>query len=92
MASKIYFSHAGNLPEADVSFLFDKYAREYPDELARWREIERDFKNAGPDPLADIQRNVILFLMDNATWDDQSVRTAAWMAIRKKVVDSVTLN
>jgi hypothetical protein len=90
--AKLRLTYPPTFSESDVQALFESYARSNPSELNAWRNIERDYKSESKAALRDIQNRVTEFLMANTEWDNLSSLTSAWMAIRKKVVDSVKLH
>ena len=65
--------------------LLDKYRERHPDVFADWIEIERRGEWSD-DPLAEINRHGIHFLMEHTKWDGLMALSCAWSDWRRKVV------
>jgi len=86
LASRIRLTHPPTHTNDEIDLLFRLYELEHPDTFASWIDIERDYRDSRENPLTDIQRHGIQFLMRNTDWESLRSLTDAWYEIRKKVI------
>ena len=92
MSSDIHLTFPSTLRDDEIDLLYVRYSKQNPDELSRWLIIERNYEAEGDDPLAEIQKHVIEFLMGNTKWDNLAALSFAWLEIRKKVIASLSIH
>jgi hypothetical protein len=81
---KVHLTDPKTHSSEEILRLLDEYRQAYPDIIADWIRIERSDNWSG-DPLADINRHGIQFLMDHTRWDSLTALSKAWFDWRGKV-------
>ena len=72
--------------DEDVEYLYDRYRTRFPEKFRDWVAIEKNYAEAGTDPLQELNRHGIEFLMENTDWDSSTALFLAWFDIRQKVI------
>jgi hypothetical protein len=88
--TKIRLTYPTTHTDQEIECLYNKYRTDFPDRFQEWVRIEKDFSSYGEDPLAELNRHGIEYLMENTEWETSMALFSAWHDIRKIVIRFAT--
>jgi hypothetical protein len=83
---KIHLTYPRSHSLEDVEWLYERFKSDLPDTFASWVHTENNLSKMGDDPLLEIQKQGLAFLMKNTRWDNLTALSAAWSDLRRKVI------
>ena len=87
---KVRLTYPSTHSDEEIEYLYNKYREEFPDRFRQWVQIEKDYEGAGDDPLDELNRHGVQFLMENTDWESSTALFSAWFDIRQKVIRYAT--
>jgi hypothetical protein len=83
---KIHLTYPRSHSLEDVEWLYERFKSDLPDTFASWVHTEKNLSKMGDDPLLEVQKQGLDFLMKNTRWDNLTALSAAWSDLRRKVI------
>jgi len=89
---RVRLTYPSSHSDEDIEHLYNKYRTDFPERFRAWVAIERNFREAGDNPLEELNRHGIEFLMETTDWESSTALFSAWFDIRLKVIRFATAN